>query len=447
MRLSFRPKVRTVRFYPGKRPVKEWDPMNKTAIIGFGGGGYHAAKALRESDPTAQIDVYTDTMNVPANPMLTTYYVAGKISRETQMPYGPADKIAQELGLNLILRRVKSLRAAERVIVRDDGTETAYDDIVIASGSHPLVPPIQGLPDKGIFVMRTVADADKLLAEIEKGVSSALVIGASWVGIKVVEALYAHQIPTIMADMAPRIFPTATLPETAEVIHTKLRDMGIGLKFGSGISSVCAEGDGIVSTFADGTEIRTQIVALCLGLRPTVDFICKDEFDMGRGLRVDEHMRTSVPHIYAIGDCCEAKELITHQPMAVNLWANAFVQGTVAGHCIAGLEDHFQGNFIHNITHFLDMDFIGLGDNRSQGELVTYRHPTEDWMFYAIVSDGAPRCVNILDNRRVSGPAKAALIKRFSMPDATLPAAARLALRQSGLPESLIAKIGGYGCD
>lgn len=421
--------------------------MKKTAIIGFGGGGYHAAKALREADPTAVIDIYTDTLDAPANPMLTTYYVAGRIGRETQMPYGLVAEIAGQLNLNLFVNRVKRLRARERTLVLEDGTEREYDNIVVASGSHPLVPPIKGLPDHDVYDMRTMADADKLLSAIQKGISSAVVIGASWVGIKVVEALQAHNVPTIMADMAPRIFPTATLPETAEVIHRHLEELGIGLKFGSGISSICADGDGIVSTFADGTEIRSQIVALCLGLRPTVDFIDPDEFEMGRGLKVDACMCTSVPHIYAIGDCCEAKELITGQPMAVNLWANAFAQGTVAGHNIAGVPDQFMGNFIHNITHFLDMDFIGLGDNRSQGEHLSYRHPTEGWLFHAIVSDGAPRCINILGNRRVSGPAKAALIKRFTEPDAILEPAARLALQQSGLPESIIAQIGGYSRD
>lgn len=419
--------------------------MSKTAIIGFGGGGYHAAKALREADPSAIIDIYTETLDAPANPMLTTYYVAGKIGRETQKPYGSVKDIAEKLQLNLYNQRVKKLRGADRVLVLEDGTERQYDDIVIATGSHPLVPPIKGLPDKGIYVMRTMADADKLLSAIEGGISSALVIGASWVGIKVVEALHAHKVPTTMADMAPRIFPTATLPETAEAIHKHLEGLGIGLKFGSGISSICADGDEIVSSFADGTEIRSQIVALCLGLRPTVDIVDPAEFEMGRGLKVDLAMRTSVPHIYAIGDCCEAKELITGQQMQVNLWANAFAQGTVAGNNIAGIPDQFQGNFIHNITHFLDMDFIGLGDNRSQGELVSFRHPTEGWLFYAIVSDGAPRCVNILGNRRVSGPAKAALIKRFTEPEVILAPAARLALQQSGLPESIIAQIGGYG--
>lgn len=419
--------------------------MGKTAIIGFGGGGYHAAKALREADPSAEIEVYTDSPESPANPMLTTYYVAGKISRSDVTPYETAESIARALDLKLQIQRVKKLCGKKRSLLLSDGTERVYDDIVIATGSHSLVPPIQGLPKdgKGIYMMRTLADADRLLERIQAGLSSAVVIGASWVGIKVAEALYAHHVPTTLADMAPRIFPTATLPAAAEKIHRHLSDLGIGLKFGSGISAIRPDGNGIVSSFADGTELHSDIVALCLGVRPTVDIVDPEEFDMGRGLRVDECMRTSVPHIYAVGDCCEAYEMITEQKMSVNLWANAFVQGAVAGKNIAGKQAEFPGNFIHNITHFLDMDFVGLGDNRSQGELVTFVHPKEGWEFYAIRNERGITCINILDNRRVSGPAKAALIKRLRTPKENIGPAARLALLQSGLPDSITAEIGG----
>ena len=420
--------------------------MGKTAIIGFGGAGYHAAKALRGRDPRAEIHVYTDTPDAPYNPMLTTYYVAGKIDRNTMMPYGSASDIARELDLCIFQERVKKLKARERTLVLASGEERAYDDIVLATGSRPLVPPIRGLPEdrKGIYVMRTPADADRLLSRVREGLGSAVVIGASWVGIKVVEALYAHCVPTVMADMAPRIFPTATMPEVADIIHQRLTDMGIGLKFGSGISSITPDGDQLICAFADGTELRSDIVALCLGLRSTVDIVDPSEFEMGRGLRVDLRMRTSVPHIYAVGDCCEAYEMITRMPMNVNLWANAFAQGEVAGDNIAGFPSEFQGNFIHNITHFLGMDFIGLGDNRTKGEHVIYCHPKEGWQFHAIVNENGIGCVNILDNHQVSGPAKAALIKRLTVPGEEIGPMARLALQQSGLPAPIIAEIGGF---
>ena len=420
--------------------------MGKTAIIGFGGAGYHAAKALRARDPEAEIHIYTDTTDAPYNPMLTTYYVAGKIDRDTMMPYGSAQEISRELGLTIFTEHVQKLRGRERTLVLASGEERRYDDIVLATGSHPLVPPIKGLPAdrKGIYVMRTPADAERLLARIREGLGSAVVIGASWVGIKVVEALHAHNVPTVMADMAPRIFPTATLPDCAEIIHQRLADLGIGLKFGSGISSITPDGEQLICAFADGTELRSDIVALCLGLRSTVDLLDPLEFEIGRGVRVDLRMRTSVPHVYAVGDCCEAYEMITRQSMNVNLWANAFAQGEVAGDNIAGVPSEFQGNFIHNITHFLGMDFIGLGDNRTKGEQVVYRHPKEGWQFHAIVNENGIGCVNILDNHQVSGPAKAALIKRLTAPGEEIGPMARLALQQSGLPASIIAEIGGF---
>ena len=421
--------------------------MSKTAVIGFGCAGYHAAKALRECDPEAEIHIFTDTPDAPYNPMLTTYYVSGKIDRETMSPYGSVDKIALELDLKVHTGKVKKLNAGAREIVPEQGEPCRFDDIVVASGSHPLVPPIQGLPEdrKGICVMRTPSDADRFLESIQKGLRSALVIGASWVGIKVVEALHAHQVPTTLADMAPRIFPTATLPPVAEIIHGRLEQMGIGLKFGSGINSIVQDEESgrMLSSFSDGTVIESDIVALCLGLRPTVDFIDPSEFEMGRGLKVDLSMRTSVPHIYAVGDCCEAYEMITGQHMSVNLWANAYTQGSIAGRNIAGQSCEFQGNFIHNITHFLGMDFIGLGDNRTQGETITYTHPTEGWQFYAVVNEKGIGCVNILDHYAVSGPAKAALIKCLNLSGDSLGDTARFTLQKCGLPADIIAQIGG----
>lgn len=418
--------------------------MQKYAIIGFGCAGYHAAKALRERHPDCRIDVYSNTDDAPANPMLTTYYVKGKIPREQQFPLGTKDEIIRELRIGLHCGTpVKHVHARDRTVELEDGRRLQYDDIVLATGSRPLVPPIPGCPEQDVYVMRTAADADIFLARIRQGVSSALVIGASWVGIKVVEALYAHHVPTVMADMAPRIFPTAVLPEVAEVIHTHMeRDLGIGLLFGKGISSMRQESDGIVCVFHDGTEIKTEIVALCLGLRPTVEYLNKDEIEIGRGVRVNRRMETSVPHIYAVGDCCEAEELITRQYMSVNLWANAGMQGRIAGHNITGGREEFQGNFIHNITHFLDMDFIGIGDNRAEGEHLSYTSP-EGWRLDMVYRDEKPVCINVLDNYKLSGPAKAILLKTMTSPSDKLGLDAVVALKRAGLPDAFIEKIEG----
>lgn len=387
--------------------------MKKVAIIGFGCAGYHAAKALREKCPDCDIHVYSNTHEAPANPMLTTYYIAGKLPRSGVFPLGVKDEIVQSLQICLHEDTpVKYVLAKEHIVVLEDGSRKGYDEIILASGSHPFVPPIKGLPKKNVYVMRTVDDADRLLEGIHNGISSALVIGASWVGIKVVEALTAHGVPTSMADMAPCIFPTAILPDVAGEIHARLEAKGISLLFGRGIDSMEEQEDGIVCRFSDGSSEKTQIVALCLGLRPSIGYLDASEIDINRGVLVDEHQRTSVPGVFAVGDCCEAREIIHNQFVVVNLWANAVRQGTIAGQNAAGENETFVGNFTHNITHFLGMDFIGIGDNRAKGETIAYESPDGNVMFRAIVEDGRIACINILDNYQISGVLKNYMIKR-----------------------------------
>lgn len=387
--------------------------MKNVAIIGFGCAGYHAAKALRARDSTCSIHVFSNTCQAPANPTLTTYYVAGRILRSGMFPLGTKERIRAELRLNLHEDTpVQHLLARARTVVLADGTRHAFDEIILATGAHPFVPPIQGLPRRNVYVMRTPEDADRLLSGIHAGISSALVIGASWVGIKVVESLVAHRVPTTMADMAPCIFPTAILPDVAEEIHRRLAAKGIALLFERGIVSMEERDGGIVCTFTDGSSLHTDIVVLCLGVRPTVDYLDPTEIELGRGIRVDAFQRTSVPHIYAAGDCCEAREILHRQYMAVNLWANAVKQGIIAGRNAAGGCERFQGNFIHNITHFLGMDFIGIGDNRARGNIIAYDSPDGGTRLRAILADGTLACVNILDNYQISGVVKQYMIKR-----------------------------------
>lgn len=420
--------------------------MGKYAIVGFGCAGYFAAKTLSEHCPGSQIDVYSNTSDAPANPMLTTYYVAGKIPREQLFPFGSKEAVLNRLPIRLLENTtVKRIHAARRQVETADGTIREYDDIVIATGSEPLVFPIPGRPEEDVYVMRTAADADAFLDRIRSGMGSALVIGASWVGIKVIEALKAHGVPRmILADMAPRIFPTATLPQTAERIHDYLRTEGVELLFGSGIQSMRREEDGIVSIFGDGREVKTDVVALCLGMRSCVGCLDREEITIGRAVQVNSRMQTSVPHIYAAGDCCEALELVTGQYMAVNLWANARMQGEVAALNIAGIPTEYQGNFLHNIAHFLNMDFIGLGDNRAKGEWISHTSP-DGWHLDMIVADGRIRCVNLLDNRGLSGPLKAILLKRLVGADSQqrLSVDEIVALKKTGLPCEIIRFIEG----
>ena len=198
--------------------------MKRLAIVGFGGAGYNAAKAARSVSPDAEIDVYTDTDVGPYNPMLTTYYVKNAIAYDTLFPFGALEEIAQSLRLNIHTGcPVTGLLAQERAVELANGTRRRYDSILLSTGASALMPPIPGIDLPGVLKMRTAADARLLKERIETGgLKDALVVGASWGGIKVIEDFYEKGIACTLVDGAKWIFPVAAFRETAQRIQADL---------------------------------------------------------------------------------------------------------------------------------------------------------------------------------------------------------------------------------
>lgn len=392
--------------------------MEKFAIIGFGCAGYHALCAIRNAGCDADIDVYSDTDLPPYNPMLTTYYTAGRLPYDGLFPFGSLEEIAEREKANFITEtRVAAVCAADRTVETEDGQKRSYDKILIATGATAFVPGSFGQL-QGAFCMRTVDDAVRLHDAIrKKKYKDAVIVGASMVGIKVAELLYRDGCHVTLADMAPHIFALAAYPEVSEMIEARLLEMGIDLAFGQAISGAVehmdADGNpsGYTVKLADGSEIETELLVLNIGTRAATGILNPEEVKIDRGIVVDTYMQTSAPGIYAAGDCCQGNNLQSGQTQIIGLWANAGMQGRVAGRNMAGITDETDGNILHNITHFLDMDFIGLGDNRAAGETYTYQSPDKRFYLQAVMRDGRPVGFNILDNYGVSGILKAHLIK------------------------------------
>lgn len=392
--------------------------MEHFAIVGFGCAGYHALEEIRKSGCDAVVDVFSDTDMPPYNPMLTTYYAAGKLPYEGMFPFGTVEKISTRYDVRYFIRtRVKCIRAADMTIVTEDGNEEQYDKILVSTGATAFVPGSFAMLT-GAQCMRTVEDAVKLRRKLEKKhYKDAVVVGASMVGIKVAELLHRQGTHVTLADMAPHIFALAAYPKVSEMIEMRIREMGIDTAFGQAITSADEHMDengeitGYTVRLGDGRVIETELLVLNIGTRAATSIVNPDEIRIDRGIVVDERMQTSACGIYAAGDCCQGNNLQSGQTQIIGLWANAGVQGRVAGRNMAGITDTADGNILHNITHFLDMDFIGLGDNRLTGEVYEYRNEKKNFYLRAVMKDGKPVGFNILDNYGISGILKAHLIK------------------------------------
>ena len=228
--------------------------------------------------------------------------------------------------------------------------------------------------------MRTVADARLLRERLSDGtVKSVTVIGGSMVGIKIVELCQEAGLACTLADMAERIFPLAAFPDVSAEIERRLTQKGVKLRFGSAVTSAEEMADHVTTVFADGEPVVSDLLVLCIGTRARTALAREAGLEVGRGIVVNDSMETSAPGVYAAGDCCEGRNIMTGGHQIIGLWANAAYQGQTAGHCMAGDPTVFSGNILHNITHFMGMDFISFGDvqrhRRSTHHRQTHRHP------------------------------------------------------------------------
>ena len=408
------------------------------AIIGFGTAGYHAAQAIRERDKAGEIVVYGDTGLAPYNPMLTTYYIFGKLPRSGLFPFGPLEAIADRLGLAFRHERVVKVRARDLTVETEGGAER-FDKILIATGATAFAPPVKGLARSDAFLMRTVDDAQRLKDRLDWGdVKSAVVVGASMAGIKVVEVLEKYGVQVCLADLAPHIFPLAAYPEVSAAIERRVAKRGIDLRFGATIDHMEVREGKNMAVMTDGAQVPADLVSLCIGTRAATQVV-QGEVEVDRGILIDESMETSAPGVYAAGDCAQGANLESGERQIIGLWANANRQGAAAGANMAGGEARFEGNILHNITHFMGMDFIGFGDNRIQGELLEQGSLDGDGLYVrAVVAGGKVAGANILDSYRISGILKNYMLRLFTEEGGGVPDYQRAMLLQAGLRPEFI---------
>lgn len=425
--------------------------MKKIAIIGFGGAGYNAAREVRRRDKTAQIDVYSDTDIGPYNPMLTTYFVKGAIPYEAMFPFGSLEEVTAQLDLRFHGNSpVTGLLPEERTVCLADGTKQAYDEILISTGASAVMPPIPGLDLPGVFKMRTAYDAVHLKEMLDGGkIKSGLVIGASWVGIKIVEDLVERNIPCTLVDGAKWMFYVAAFPETAARAQKDLEAKGVRVACDQMLDHIEQEADGrLTAVMQNGNRFTSDTVAVCIGVRMNTGFLRDSGIAMNRGVLVDQHMQTNYPGIYAAGDCCEAYDIQSGTQRNIGVWFNANKQGTIAGANMAGGHEEFDANVLVNLAHYLDYDFISIGDVSACGpEDQVYEYEDQRYYIKAVRDSGGIKCINMIGSADSNGIVKNAFIKSIENPEAEMDIRTICYLQKNGFPDAFIKFLGGKSFD
>lgn len=340
-------------------------------VVGNGCAGVEAIKALRESGYRGEIHLLAEGDWPPYNPMLTTYFVAGKIGFEGLFPYGDNESLAKRY--RVIIHPgspVVALDAERRVVANRAGLEIRYDRCLVSTGASPVLPRIEGIGSSRVYTMRTVEDALRLKQAFALRPRRALVVGASMVGIKLVELFRDAGVEVCLADLAGQLFPLAAHPQCAQAIADRLMERGVRLRLGAAIQRIEDTATGVRAHFSDGGEgEEADLLVMCIGVRPNLGFLDRRQVELRQGVLVDERMRTSAEGLYAAGDVAQGRELLSGEQQVIGLLANARYQGRTAGRNMAGIPERHAGSIPHNITHFMGMDFVGIGDVRDHDRM------------------------------------------------------------------------------
>lgn len=430
--------------------------MGHYTIIGFGNAGFHAAKAIREKDRQAEIHVYSDNDQPPTNPMLTTYCAKGVLPYDAIFPYGSLEDIIREYGITFHAhKKVTRIMPETKELLFEDGLIEPYQKALIATGASAFRPNVEGMDLPGVFVMRTPEDAVSLKETLKScNISSILVVGASMVGVKIVELAESHSIRCTLIDGAAYMFPLAAFSNVAERIQETLCQKGIQLGFSALFSKIEEAGDGdrvkghLVATMSDGRTYQADVVVVCIGTRTNTALIQGTDIAVNRGILVDRKMCTNIPDLYAAGDCCAGYELQYKEQRVIGLWANAGYQGRAAGINMAGGNREFDFTILHNISHFMGMDFLGFGDATSiQPEDEVYEYESPHIYLKAIKGfDGKVKCINMLGGASVSGIIRDLFMKSMTESQPLLNEQLRCIL-DSHVPNDFIIFLGGVKHD
>lgn len=184
-------------------------------------------------------------------------------------------------------------------------TETyAYDRLVLAVGASPVIPPIEGVELKGVFKMRTPEDAVRIRAYIEaEQVKKAVVIGGSFIGLEAADNLRAQGAEVTVLDLASQLLPNVLDAEMADYVRRHLQKQGVRVMTGVGAEKLLGDGR-VTAVQAGGSTLPAELVVLSAGIRPNTAFLASSGIELYKGaILVDECLRTSLPDVYAAGDC------------------------------------------------------------------------------------------------------------------------------------------------
>ncbi len=325
-------------------------------IIGNSAAAVGCIEGIRKNNQEADITVISNETHHTYSRPLISYLLYGKTD-EQRMKYRPNSFYEENRVTAVLGKSVVRIDKDNKKVELDDGQIVAYDKLLVATGSKPFVPPMKGLDSvEKQFTFMTLNDAKALEAALFPS-ASVLVVGAGLIGLKCVEGIRDKVASVTVVDMADRILPSILDAEGSALVQKSIEQKGV--KFI--LSNSVKEFKGNTAFLTNDDILNFDIVVVAVGVRPNVELVKEIGGDVHRGIITDERCHTSIPDIYAAGDCTESYDITVNQHRILALLPNAYMQGESAGYDMVGASKPYDKAIPMNAIGFFGYHIITAG--------------------------------------------------------------------------------------
>jgi len=335
--------------------------MPNYVIIGNGVAGTTAAENIRKMDKEGNITIVTDEDLPFYYRIRLNEFISGDITEQDLIAKGDQWYRDQNIDLKLMTRIVRA-ELREKIIITENKERLSYDRLLIATGSHSFIPPIKGSEKRGVFALRTIKDARNILAYASEA-EGIVLIGGGLLGLEAGNALRKLGKKVTVVEFFPRLLPRQLDVDGAKRLQEIMEGMGFSFRLGAKTQEVTGD-DHVNGVLLEGGEtLPAEMVIISAGVRPNIELAESLGLDSDKGIKVDEHLQTNQPDIYAAGDVAEFRGI------PYGIWPAAMEQGKIAGANMAGGKKVYKGSTMVNTLKVVGIDLASAGNIDAENEL------------------------------------------------------------------------------
>lgn len=345
--------------------------MKRTLIIGGVAGGATAATRLRRLDENREIIIFEKGNYISYANCGLPYYIGNVIQNRDALLLQTPQAMKAKYNIDVkVMHEVTRINPMENTITvlnlqTNEEFEEQYDDLIIATGSSPIKPNIDGINAPNIFTLWSVPDTDAIKQYIEENdPKSVAVIGGGFIGLEMAENLHKLGLKVHIIEMQNQVMAPLDY-DMAQLLHENIKDNNVELHLGDGVSTFEHFDKNTIIKLQSGENVKVDMVLLSIGVRPNSE-LAKEAgllLNSRDGIIVNDEMQTSIPNIYAVGDVVEVTHFITKDKTMIPLAGPANKEARIVANNLVGLDSAYEGSLGTSVAKVFDLNVATTGLN------------------------------------------------------------------------------------